>query len=301
MTDNISSLLAKVSTITSVRTSSLGLSRIDKSASKETEMRHNSMSGIAKVNVSRLAGAEDRVKEIVSIQKEGREVLNAMTTAWGERRLLPNTLLEDFLKAWHPINARHAGKVNALIADAPQLIEQAQMNKGSFDVQVPTIDEIATGFKLEYTLEQVPDVTAFATTGLDKKVEELLKARFEANIQASYTDAQSDAVRRLAKPLENLVERMTAYDQRETDAAKGLEVGKTGFFRDSVISNVQEIADVFGQWNLTGDPVIKRLDDALAAFSNIAADDLRNHKDLRQDTAKRAAAILEEIRAGGYL
>lgn len=298
---SISELLSQVSTVASVKASTLGMSRLDKGASKEAERAHNSMTGIARVNVSRLAGAEDRVKEIVSLQRDGRQVLMDITTAWGERRLLPNSLLEKFMKEWTEVKDRFDAKVNIFKYDAPRLIEEAHNNKGSFDVDIPDMDEISEAFTLEFNLEPVPDVSKFSSNILDKDFEKEMKRRFEANIEAAYTDAQADAVHRIAKPLQNLVERMSAYNQREADMAKGLDVGKTGYFRDSVIGNVQELADVFGMWNLTNDPVMKALDDQLQAFSGIEAEDLKKHKDLRDDTAKRAQAILDNIRAGGFL
>ena len=41
--------------------------------------------------------------------------------------------------------------------------------------------------------------------------------------------------------------------------------------------------------------------DALQSFQGIAAEDLRNAKDLRDATAKKAAEILDQIKAGGWL
>lgn len=299
--ENLSTLLAQVSTVASVRASTLGMSRLDKDASKQAERAHNAQSGIAKVNVSRLAGAEDRIKAIKQLQTRGREALIDTTTAWGERRLLPNTLLETFMGQWGPIKKSFDEEVNRLKYDAPQLITDAERNKGNFNVDIPTVEEINEAFSLEFNLEPVPDVSKFSSNIGDKQLEAQLKQVFEANIAAAYNDAQSDAVMRLAKPLQNIVERMQAYDQREVDAAKGLDVGKAGYFRDSVIGNVQQVAEVFGSWNLTDDPFLKSLDDALSAFGGIEAEDLRKHADLRADTAKRAAEILEKIRAGGYL
>lgn len=303
MTDvqNLSGLLSQVATIASIKASTLGMKRQDKEAAKMSERDHNAMSGIASVSISRLAGAEDRIKNIVSIQREAREILYGYTTAWGDRRLLPNTMLEKFMVDWGKQKTTFDEEVNRLSYDAPELIEKAQANKGNFKVDIPTVEEIRGAFSLEFAIEAVPDVSQFQTSGLDKAVEKQMKEIFERNIQAAYTDAQADAVRRVAKPLQTLVERMEAYNQKEIDQAKGLTTGRQGFFRDTIVSNVQELAEVFGAWNMTNDPVLKKLDDALQSFQGIAADDLRNSKDLRDAQAKKAEEILEQIRAGGWL
>lgn len=301
MADNLSTLLSQVSTIGSIKAKALGLSRLDKDATRKSERDHNAKEGVARLNVSRLAGAEDKVKNIVSKHNEARVLLAENTTAWGDRRLLPNTLLEKFMLPWGVIKREHDELVEQFKADAPRLIAEAENNKGSFNVQIPTLDEIDDAFSLTFNLEPVPDVSTYKSGNLDKAVEKILKERFEANIKAAYTEAQGDAVRRLAKPLEKLVEKMAAYDEREQVKVKGAAVDKTGTFRDTIVGNIQEIAEVFGQWNLTNDPVMKRLDDQLSAFANIAADDLRASHDLRKDVSTRAARILDEIRAGGFL
>jgi hypothetical protein len=299
--DNISTLLSQVATIASVRGKALGMSRLDKDASKQSERAHNAKEGIARVSVSRLAGAEERVKEIISFQNDARTLLAENTTAWGDRRLLPNSLLEKFMHPWSELKREHDEKVEQFVAAAPQLIASAETNKGNFNVQIPTLEEIEKAFDLSFNLEPVPDVSTYKSGNLDKAVEKVLKERFEANIKAAYTEAQADAVQRLAKPLENLVNKMTAFNERESAKVKGLSVDKSGTFRDTIIGNIQEIAEVFGEWNLTNDPIMKRLDDQLSAFGNIAADDLRNSEALRNDVSARAAKILDEIRAGGFL
>ena len=301
MAENISTLLSQVATIASVRAKALGMSRLDKDATRRAERDNNAKEGVARLSVSRLAGAEDKVKNIVSKHNDARLLVAENTTAWGDRRLLPNSLLEKVMTPWSVIKREHDDLVEQFIVEAPALIQNAERNRGNFNVQIPTLEEIATAFDLSFNLEPVPDVSTYKSGNLDKAVEKVLKERFEANIKAAYTEAQVDAVQRLAKPLENLVGKMQAYDERESAKAKGLSVDKSGTFRDTIIGNIKDIADVFGEWNLTSDPIIARLDQQLSAFANIDADDLRNSEALRKDTAARAAKILDEIRAGGYL
>ena len=300
MAENISTLLSQVATIAAVRCKALGMKRLDKDASRKVERDHNAASGISNVSVSRLAGAELRVKEITDYHTEARNLLTDMSTAWGDRRLLPNALLEKFMLPWGEIKSKHDAANERFKQDVPSLIDAANDKKGNFNVKVPTIEECMNAFDLSFTLEPVPDVSTYKSGNLDKAVEKILKERFEANIKAAYTEAQVDAVQRLAEPLQNLVKRLGDYETKESEKARGITSGKNRLY-DSLIGNVQEIAEVFGQWNLTNDPIMKRLDDALSAFSNLATEDLRGNADLRKDTAARASKILDEIRAGGYL
>ena len=232
----MSELLSQVATIASVRTTALGLTRTDKSASYDTERDHHALPGIARVSVSRLAGAEQKVRDIRAAQVQARECLNRLTTAWGEggrQRLLPNTNIEKFLKEWSPVKDGFDRLVGDLNNAAPDLIAQAEANLGSFDVAPPTVEEIRDAFSLDFDLVPIPDSASYTSSNLDERLEEVLRERFEAHVSAAYQQAQSDALQRVAVPLGNLVERMTAYDKREVEKAKGIDVGREGVFRDA--------------------------------------------------------------------
>jgi hypothetical protein len=292
---SMSELISQVATVAVVKTTTVGLSRIDKNASTDADRNHNARSGTGKVSVSRLAGAEDRIKAIKAVQAQARECLFAMTTAWGDRRLLPNQNVQKFIGAWTPIKQEHDKLVEQLKQDAPALIAQAEVNKGSYDVEPPTVEELAGGFSLEFTLEQVPNATLYRASGLEKAVEDALKVRFEADIAAAYQQAQADAISRVRGPVSNLLERMVAYEKREEEKSRGIDVGREGYFRDSVIKNVNEISQVFSSFNLTGDPLINEIAEQLEALDGIEAEDLRKSKELRKDTARRAEEILSKL------
>jgi len=298
-TQRLSAVLAQVATVATVKTTALGLNRTDKTASAESELYHGALRGIARTSVSRLAGAEQRVKDIRATQNEARQALADSTTAWGDRRLLANVNIERFLRRYSTAKAEHDNLVDALVNDAPRLIAEAKANLGSFDIEPPTVEEIAAAFSLDFTMEQIPDSDSYQASGMDKAIEEELKRRFEANIQSAYQQAQNDALTRLQKPLVNIVERMGKYNDREADGAKGLPVGTGGYFRDTIMTNLHEIAEVFQSFNLTNDPGLNKIAEQLDAFENIEANDLRNSKELRDDTAKRAQAILDQL--GGWL
>lgn len=291
---SISSLLAQVATTIQVSSTSLGLSRKDKTASALSDRNHNARAGVSSVNVSRLAGAEDRIKAIRQQVTAARECATANTTKWGDRELLANINIERFLRAWSPIKAEHDRLVKELEDDAPKLIEQARQNIGSFDVEPPEVEEIIGAFTLDFKMEAIPDASKFSSNIVNKQVEAELKRRFEADIAAAYQQAQTDALQRLAKPLENLVERMTAYDEREDLKARGFEA-KGGYFRDSMVENVKQIAEVFGSFNLTGDPAIASLAAELDIFTRLDAQALRDSKPERDATAKKAKEILASL------
>lgn len=290
----LSALLSQVATVATITSSSLGLNRLDKQASAEADRAHNARNGTGRVSASRLSGAEERVKDINSKAAEVREQLRSMTTAWNDDRLLANTMLQEWLRVWSKGKAEYDALVAKFVEDAPALIAQAEANLGNYNVVPPTLEEIEQAFSLEFEMTQIPDTSTYKTSGLDAQMEAEIKRRFEASITAAYQNATDDALQRVAKPLAHMVERLAVYSKTENEKAKGLDL-KSARLYDSVIGNVQDIAKVFAAFNLTGDPLMTKVGDALDAFIGIDTNDLKNSAALRQHVTKSAEAILADL------
>jgi hypothetical protein len=295
-TPNLSAMLSQVATVARVSTSSLGLRRLDKTASKESDRAHNALQGTAKVTASRFSGAEDRVKEINDIAAEVRAGLFSMTTAWGDYRLLANVNLQKWLEFYAPKKQAYDAKVARLRADAPALIAQAERNKGNFNVATVSEDEIDDAFSLEFDMQQIPDSKNFAASGVSKEVEAHMRRHFEAGIEAAYKNAQTDAMQRVAKPLGHLVEKLAAYDKAADEKARGITSEGSVRMHASTIGHVQDIAKVFRSFNLTNDPLLASVADKLDAFEGIEIEDIKTSGDLRKDLTKRADEILNDLR-----
>jgi hypothetical protein len=294
---SLSSMLAQVATIVSVRSSSLGMTRTDKNASKEADRAHNARGGTAKVVVSRLTGSgEERVKAINQLVNQLGTDLRFMTTVWRDERLLANLQMQEWLGIWSKAKGEHTRLVDSFVADAPMLIQEANQNLGTFNVAPPTEDEIREAFSLDFDMQPIPDVTTYKTSGFDAAVEAELKRRFEASIEAAYTTATNDALQKVAKPLTNLVEGMEKYSKREEEKARGLTVDKSGTFKDTITGNVDAVAAVFKSFNLTNDPLLTSIADRLTALTGIDPDGLRNDPAYRKDTVKKARDILDDLK-----
>jgi len=291
----ISNALREVSMIAEIKTTALGLTRTDKRASAQSAQAHHAHSGAARVSVNRLAGADDLHKDITALQEAIRVNLAAYTTSWGTtgRRLLPNANFDPWIREHARLQEEFNGKVETLKAEAPALVQKAATALGQYDIQPPSVDEIRNAYSVRYGLEPIPDSKQF--TNLPPGVEEILRQQFEMNISTAYQEAQLDAMSRLAKPLEALVERISAYDDREAAIARGEEPGKSGIFRDTLIGNIQDIGAVFSSFNLLGDPTMTKISDKLKLFMTVSPDDLRKNDQLRNSAKTQAATLIEEL------
>lgn len=292
----LSAMLGQVATIAKVSSSSLGLRRLDKQASKESDRAHNAIAGAGKTTVSRLAGAEHRIQEINDIANAVSAGLDAMTTKWGGfGRLLPNSALQDWLKFYTPLKRQYDEKVAQLIEDAPDLIALAEVNKGTYNVKLPTLDEFKKAFSLSYDMIQIPDPDSFTATGVNAAMETEMRRHFEAGIEAAYNTAQQDAIKRVAEPVAHLVERLAVFDKTEDEKARG-KVSSSARLYETTITNVQDIAKTFRSFNLTNDPLLNSVADKLDAFEGVDIEDVKKSESLRKDLTKRADAILADLK-----
>ncbi len=292
----LSAMLGQVATIAKVSTSSLGLKRFDKQASLESDRAHNAQAGTGRTFASRMAGCEHRCKEVSDLGKLAQNKLKEMTTAWGEnQRLLSNGMMNDWLQEYMPIKKQYDEKVAQLVADAPQLIATAHANKGTYNVEPPTEEEIRDAYSLEYSMSQIPDTDTFSARGVTKEVEAEMRRQFERSIEAAYSTAVNDALTRVAEPLQHLVDRITTFDKVEDEKARGV-VSSSARLYETTITHVQDIAKVFRSFNLDNNPLMTSIADKLDAFEGIDIEDIKTSESLRKDLTKRADAILEDLK-----
>ena len=293
-TKPLSLLIGEMAVIACVQTTALGMTKLDRNASAEADVAHKAKAGTGKLTVSRMPGAEAKVAGIKVVHRQARDLLISFTTQWGaDRRLLPNIYIGDFAGEFDSLTREHDTLVGEFVANASTYIAAAKRNLGSYEVEPPTEAEIAGAFSLNFELTPVPDVSSYSIA--NKEMERQLKARFEDDIKHSYEQAHKDLLKRLAVPLEGLVERMTAYDARERRKKKGGSVDKEGTFKSTVITNITDISAIFRAFNMTNDKALALIADKLDAFDGVEHKDLTASKELRDDMSKRAAEIREML------
>ena len=172
----------------------------------------------------------------------------------------------------------------------PSYVEEAKKRLGSmFDsADYPVAEVIAKKFYLDVEIKPVPEAGDFraelsnvSTAAIVKDIERRTDLRLEA--------AMNDVFERVADVTGKMVERLRAYKP-----ANGGTVENN--FRDSLVYNVKELADLLPSLNITGD---KRLDDLqkrlLADLVVHSPEVLKDNDRLRAKTADAAEKILAKV------
>lgn len=278
-----------------VSTSALGLSRTDKAASAATISMHGAAEGSARVLVSRLPGADKLHREIIALQNETRMTIAERSMPYDNNgwRLLPNTQLHWAMNYMTNQQSEFDNLLSQLRSQAADIISQAESNRGSFSVDIPTESELLEAYALEHSIQPLPEGTQFR--GLPKEVSDKLQHALDQRVASAVESAQLDVMRRLTAPLQNFVDRMKAYDEREEAIDAGKEVGRVGVFRDSVLTNVQSIVGMLDEFNVGGDDRLDELKQQLEAMNRLTPEALRTRPDVRKAASARAQKVVNNL------
>ena len=292
--DAINAAVRETCILATIRFRALGLKRTDKDASSKVAEDAGAVIGAARVVVSRLPGADEHHRAITKAQNETRKVLVALSMPFGNDeswRLLPNANWEKLLKAYAGTKHQFDAALAALKADASSIIARARHNLGTLNIDVPSEEELVSAYDIKSEFREVPEGNF---RGMPDAVSVKLKRHVERNIAAAIENATMDTLSRFVGPLSHFVERMRKYDEREQYLAEGKDIGREGCFRDSIVTNIKELAEVAGSLNVTSDPRITLLASMAQAIA-VEPETLREDGSARAGAVQKAETMLSNL------
>lgn len=293
------SALQDTAMLCGLRTRALGLQRTHKTASVQVTADNNAATNAASVRVNRLAGADSYHRQIVSLQTTMRRLYEANTLPWdgaGGWRLLPNTSFLRVAGLMQPIQKQIKTCLEEYAAKATDIIEQARVNLGSLadEIALPTVEELVDAYETKLEFGTISDTKALKN--LPASLADKLATHMQNRAQVAYTDAMEDIKKRMVKPLRHLIERLYAYDDRESrDKVEG-ERDLQGVFRDTTVMNITELAVSLPTLTALADEESKKYVYNFVELSNsISAESLRASRAARDNARAKAASLLSDM------
>jgi hypothetical protein len=267
--------------LASLRISSWSAHKYDKKVTKETNDAHGADADAGRYNKMLLPGDASSYKALTSHIAATRVLHYEQTLAWSDDgwRLLPvanYTKYTDKLRA-----AKHT--YDALLADflsdypALQAAAKLKLNGMYRDDDYPSNVASKYGFGIEYS--PVPAGGDFRVE-LSQEEIDIIATRTESRVKNAFEDAHKDAVKRLYDCVSRIHERLAQPE---------------AIFRDSLISNAQELTDVLSRLNIANDVNLESLRRATASLATVSPDTLRNDAVTRIQTANDAQSILDTM------
>ena len=266
--------------------------KMDKKVSDEIDAAKNTKAKGGNYHKKLLAGTQklDNLQKLVGMIRTWHY---AQTLPWsdGGSRLLPMKNFFDYKAILNDYEDQFNDAVSSFLADYPTLVSAAAFQLGDlFDAEeYPVVDKLEGKFKFKYVFLPVPEVGDFRID-----VSEAGKAELQEQYQKFYDDRLNEAMKdtweRLHECLKHMSDKLSnAEVPRETK--EGLN--HTKLFRDSLITNANELCELLTKLNVTNDVKLEKARQALeAAINGTRADDLRKSDELRLQTKARVDEIL---------
>lgn len=272
--------------------------RTDKGAGEELADQKGAVRGSVSARVKILAGCDDLVKKMLAEQRAAADLLKANTMRYAddEWRLMPNVKFMPFMRALAPIQKAHETLKNQLRVEAPTLLAQARRNLGALSVELPTEEELVDSFRIDYQFQPVPDWRGASRIGLDQSVIDRLTKVQDARVQAAYDTAMEDVMKRVLTPLEAFTTAMKRFNERELAIARGEDIGRTGFFKDTAVTNLKDIVEALDGFNIAGDQRLSDLKEMVASLASVKPAALRDNINLREASISKAESVTETLR-----
>ncbi len=204
---------------------------------------------------------------------------HTMPWLWGGTGILPMDLYDDYKVYMDDVIIESEELVKVIIARYPERIKlnEKKLAKLYKMVDYPPVNVIAGKFTIDYTL--------FPVSQMDFRSVEGLSDKQKAQCQ---TDAENVLKQDLEESTKALFERFHKYVYRMYERLEN----EDRTFRESMISNIAEIAEVLPKINITNNPELNKLcEDAQLMLCRHDVEDLRMDLEYRSKVATDAKKL----------
>ena len=195
------------------------------------------------------------VKRVVAASQQVREVAYRYTMPWGDdkTRLLSIKLLDQFRFDLTKAIEELAEARENYILDFPALVSASERDLGElFDrSQYPSPDRVRDLFSTKVNYWPMPESQNFIAD-ISAEAAQEAKDGIEAEIEQRLLEATYDMVRRAKEVVSAFVDKLEAFKLGED--------GKPDIiFRDSIVDNISDTANLVERMNLTAHPQINKV------------------------------------------
>lgn len=267
--------------------------KLDKRVTDQVNAEHNAAADACRVN--KLLVPKESLAKVAAAISAARDEHMRRTLAWRDNgpRILSAVGYLAYADAMRGHRLEIEREADSFAAAYPDLVDAApaRMN-GLFDsADYPAASEIRGRFRFSVVISPVPAAGDFRVS-VGAEAAAAIRAEIESRATEALTASKREIGERVAELAGRMVERLRAT--RETKA------GGTGpgIFRDSLVENVRELAELIPSLNIDGDSKLAEIGVRMVAeLGQHPAAELRESAQLRQSVAAAAEAILADVSA----
>lgn len=265
--------------------------RLDRKITDEVNAEHGAVADAGRYN--KLLLPKEAVAPITKIVSEARDYHLTKTLPWIDRgaRLLPAKLFEEYTAKMRDFRLAFEQAVEHFCDNYDRYVAQRRVDlNGMFNAKdYPTTKEMRSKFAFDVSVMPVPTANDFRVTLGDEQAK-AIKDQIQKNVERAFDDAMREPLHRAAELVERMIDRLGAYKPADDDSRA------QGVFRDSLVNNIAELADLIPAFNIRGDKQLEQL--ALDLRDRLcveSAEGLRENDAARVAVRKDAEKILAQV------
>jgi hypothetical protein len=289
LTKTIASPLSRKATLVSVTVSQWTARKLDRKVTDEVNRSHGAVEDAGRYN--KLLIEKTRLEAINGCVSKVRTMHYKMTKPWCDEglRILPNVLHAKFANEFRALKREFDTAADDFCRDYPTFVEERKraLNGLFNESDYPSADVIRDKFKLEVKTFPIPEASDFRSDVLDHDTIADIKRELEATSDNVLQGAMKDTVLKVGELVGHMAEKLKTYQTG----------GETkSFFKNSLVDNVRELADLLPAFNFTNDPALDRVTDRIKReLCTEDAKTLRDNEAARATVQKSAEDILKDV------
>lgn len=264
--------------------------KIDRDTTQMIDVVKLTSGNAGKYQKNLFAGTKD-LHDINKFDSRIRAWNISQTLPWSDKgqRLLPSSKFFDYKQALSNLESMRKDMIVKFLDNYDDLITQASVALGDLFVRddYPDKAQVAKQFEFKYSFLPVPVAGDFRVDVGNEAIADL-HAQFNASVNDRVHNAMADVTWRLEDCLKRMSERLASDDS-------GAE-SKKKIFRDTLVTNAQELVQDLKHLNITNDPKIEEARKQLGkAVDGLDAETLRDSEYTRKEVKAEVDDILSKF------
>ena len=263
---------------------------IDRDTTQMIDTVNSTTTNAGKYSKNLFAGTKD-LHEIAKFESRIRAWNISQTLPWSDKgqRLLPSSRFFEYKTALSQYESMRKDMIEKFLDKYEDLILEAERALGGLFKRddYPDKAQVAKQFEFKYSFLPVPVAGDFRVDIGNDAIDELT-TQFNTSVNERVNNAMADVTWRLEDCLKRMSERLS---DNETG-----EASKKKIFRDTLVTNAQELCEDLKHLNITNNPHIEDARKQLSkAVQDIDAESLRDSAHHRLEVKSQVDDILSKF------
>lgn len=279
--------------------------KLDRKITDEVNEQHNAEADAGRYNKLLIPKAAFATVHTLTSQARHKHILMTMPWSNAGPRILPTAMYDEFAKTFRDFRDQYNEAADTFAKAYPKYLKEApQRLKDMYNGEdFPRPDRVRGLFDFKVSIQPCPDADDFRIKVGKEQLEDM-KSSLQADIEDALKEALNEPIRRVVKVVEKMAVKLREYKPAERQVVKVKDGKKTkkkviekaeNTFRDTLVTNIQELLPLLSAFNLTGDKTLSALVTRVEKeLCSNEAEVLREDEAVRAQVQKAAEDILKQ-------